>query len=717
MSCVSASDIDPTLSNNQTPINEHSPNEQITVPGNYEDLNHDIQNLQPGDTYNIDMDYYFDNDGKHVIIYPNVIIIGNDNITINGNGHVIDAGGAFYAIFKVTGNNVKILNLTIINSKPSGINIPSNSPMDDPKYRKTYHDVLSPISWYGDNGVISDCKFINNEAINGGAVSWKGNNGIISNCIFINNTARGIGGAIYMGGANNTISSSAFINSFGKLSNEALYLDRNRKDLNISECAFETGGKFIVDGAATNIDVNYLNYDIASYMSDEKFNLVHIIYSSIMNGGLNYMDNGISYYAQYDNKTCDFTLSIIRYFNEYGITYRKDYTFKNITDLNEIFTLIYDGNFVNDLTFMLNKTVNNLADYNAARLAEPLQILISIENLLEPDIEGYLPLKGVKFVLNVNFASEITIRCEKPWNLMVSGFDAVIINGNGSRIWIPFDESNEYHWASLVPGYALIVSDLTIWGFNTAIENLGGNCTFNNVVFKQNRMNYWIKRDWGGAILNTGIVICSNCTFIENYAKNGGAIFNQGLLILENCTFSRNGAYGKGSDVCMGKGGVAKVNGLNITGDWGPIYFANGLSLSDVSFITIWCVGTTVLLSVLAGAASGGLFTAAALGFAIGSILSMFSAKIVCDNVFDIGFDTTLYASLIIGGSIVAGMTSGIIGYVFLSGVTCCDLWCIRHMGGGPDYMFLDDATASSLSSEISSVISDSSSVISAIIH
>lgn len=121
MSCVSASDIGSTMSNNQTLTNDHSSNEQITISGNYEDLNHDIQNLQPGNTYNIDMDYYFDNDGKYMIIDPNLIIIGNNNITINGNGHVIDAGGAFYAIFKVTGNNVKILNLTIINSKPSEI--------------------------------------------------------------------------------------------------------------------------------------------------------------------------------------------------------------------------------------------------------------------------------------------------------------------------------------------------------------------------------------------------------------------------------------------------------------------------------------------------------------------------------------------------------------------------------------------------------------------
>ena len=54
---------------------------------------------------------------------------------------------------------------------------------------------------------------------------------------------------------------------------------------------------------------------------------------------------------------------------------------------------------------------------------------------------------------------------------------------------------------------------------------MGGDCLFNDVNFHHNRIDYRIDRDWGAAILNTGNVICINCHFSDNYAKNGGAIF------------------------------------------------------------------------------------------------------------------------------------------------------------------------------------------------
>ena len=697
MSCVSAGNMDSALLNNQTPPNDHSPTENITVIGSYEDLNNDIQNLQPGDTYNIDKDYYFDGNEKIIFVDSNVITIDKDNTTINGNGHVIDAGGVFYALFKVTGNNVKIFNLTFINSKPSGLIMPMIFPSDDSAFRRNYNDVSSPINWYGDNGVIADCKFINNEAINGGAISWKGNNGIINNCTFINNTARGIGGAIYMVGSNNTMCYSRFVNSFSQLSHEAIYLDRNRKNINFTECEFGTGGKYIIDGTVTDIDVYYLYYDICSYISDIKFNLVYLMYSSIMNNGLNYMDNGISYYAQYNNETCDFVLTLIRNFNEYGISYRKDYIFKNITDLNKIFNLMYDGKFVNDLIFMVNKTVNNSADYKAARTTEAVDSILLIGDLLERDLEGYFPLNSKKFVLNINFESKLSIKCTEPLIPDVLGFDIIIINGHGSTISGTFDESDEYSWVKLVQGYTLIASDLCIAGYNCAVRNMGGNCIFNNVIFKENKMDYWFERDWGGAILNTGVVVCNNCTFTNNYAKHGGAIFNQGLLILDNCTFSNNKAYGKGDNVCMGNGGKANVNGVNITSDRGPIYFADSIDVSDISIITMWSFASTIVLSILAGAFTGGFLIAVAVGMVIGAICGSISAAVVCSSVFDVNFSTKSYAALIIGTSILVGAVSAVIGATFFSGVTSCDLWCLNCMDG-PDYIFFSEGTASSAS-------------------
>ena len=56
-------------------------------------------------------------------------------------------------------------------------------------------------------------------------------------------------------------------------------------------------------------------------------------------------------------------------------------------------------------------------------------------------------------------------------------------------------------------------------------------------------MDYWFDRDWGAAILNTGVCICNKCYFGQNYAKNGGAIFNQGYLVLDIVFYENNITY------------------------------------------------------------------------------------------------------------------------------------------------------------------------------
>ena len=49
----------------------------------------------------------------------------------------------------------------------------------------TFDSVESFISWFGNDGVLSNCTFAGNSAFNGGAVTWIGNKGLIDHCIFI----------------------------------------------------------------------------------------------------------------------------------------------------------------------------------------------------------------------------------------------------------------------------------------------------------------------------------------------------------------------------------------------------------------------------------------------------------------------------------------------------------------------------------------------------
>ena len=178
-------------------------------------------------------------------------------------------------------------------------------------------------------------------------------------------------------------------------------------------------------------------------------------------------------------------------------------------------------------------------------------------------------------------------------------------------------------------------------------------------------MDYWIDRDWGAAIINTGVVICNNCTFQKNYAKNGGAIFNQGLLIIENCTFIDNDAYGKGDNICIGDGGLVMVNGQNVTKNTDIVYFAKSMSLMVGTILSF----ATVSLSFLAGFAVG-FFTAnpvvgALAGAAVGAALGSVAAAFIISQHYDVNYDRLKTALILIGGSAAAGAFGGYLGEHF----------------------------------------------------
>ena len=109
-------------------------------PKSFNDLKHAIENdIHSGDVFNFDADYKFDKEGQSDRFDNRVIVINQDNVTINGNGHTVDAGGLDnFAIFNVLGNNVTITNLKFINSIPDC----------SPRFLYTeYRNISSPISW------------------------------------------------------------------------------------------------------------------------------------------------------------------------------------------------------------------------------------------------------------------------------------------------------------------------------------------------------------------------------------------------------------------------------------------------------------------------------------------------------------------------------------------------------------------------------------------
>ena len=143
----------------------------------FSDIINLINNANNGDTINLHGCYY--GNGNSIYIDKKITIIG-DNITILNSNYSS-------RIFYVTSPNVIIKNIKFVNgSDGSG----------------------GAIYWTGDNGILSNCIFENNNNINyfsgydgyGGAVFWWAKNGLIINCIFKNNWITRYGGAVYTNG-------------------------------------------------------------------------------------------------------------------------------------------------------------------------------------------------------------------------------------------------------------------------------------------------------------------------------------------------------------------------------------------------------------------------------------------------------------------------------------------------------------------------------------
>ena len=639
--------------------------------GNLTDLASEINSLKSGDTITLNRDYYFDygvNDS---------MIIDNDNVTIDGNGHVIDAMN-HSAVFKVNGNNVRICNLNFINAACNKINVISTSKLKN----ITYDSGESLISWIGSNGVLSECTFAGNSAVNGGAVTWMGCNGLIDHCIFINNTASGVGGAVYVPGANNTIINTIFRDSSSKLTCEAIFTDC-KHTCNISHCMANNKVP-VVFGELSGIDVGYLRYGVYQNIAGEKINLVSSIYKTIMyNCALKYNEN-ITYAFVYSNNTFLFTINGKLNNGEYLINY--EYYFANVTfhnntyAWNNIFSALLkhsNGGYNKTISVIKNVYVKNSDDYN------------DIINLKKSDDVKYLSrrdidIAGAEISLNVTFAYKISIMTGITWKVHKSGYDVIRVNGQNSRISLA-KGSEKKIWVSIDEKDFFSATKLIVDGFNCHVENDGGKGIFEEVSFKNAHNNDDFNRGFGGAILNQGSVICKDCYFYNNSAKCGGAVFNAGYFEYEDCIFENNHASKVGPDICSADKakekegddsitvicsdkGITVINGENIT-DPGEYTYVHVKSESLVkatliSAATSFVVGAVVgfivgiaTLNPVAGIAAG-----VGAGVVAGGAIGAYTSWYITSNNYDPELKVWKVYATVIGISVVAGAVGGVMG-------------------------------------------------------
>ena len=676
--------------------------------GNWNDLNNDIQNLKPGDIYNIKSDYKMPNN-----VSLRGIDIAVDNVTINGNNHSIELNYANG--FTVSANNVKIINLTF-KGGDYGLSVDSDNSSDDTEknsvikitdniikrmeneikrmvneikvlyngfIKKLLHYIplrvksnvnsCSPLVWFGSNGICSNCLFFNNKAIVGGAVSWYGDNGKLYNNVFFNNSAERLGGDIYLNAFNCSISNSYFINSTSIWADDCIYKGPNYKNGTFEKLyTSHNASDFFMDGSHLNFNPMTPEFKLSVFNIFSRFDFTRCIFNILTYGGL-FTEDGVTYYGQILNGT-DFLLA----FNslEDGFFVNQEFYFSNVTS-NNITCLVAPNVFksLNKLNFTVNficlKVVNitNIDEYENATKLKANNIFKKIISYCN----AYHLILGVNTTcvkgLGVNFLDKYTFKTHATWKPKDMGFDTIYINGHNSKIVGGAGKRKEYKWAVIKKDYTLTVDDLTISGFNNAIIN-EGECILNNVCLEKNKMKYIIERDWGAAILNSGFCVCTNCVFINNSCCKGGAIFTQGYLILNNCIFEGNDAYKKGDTILNVDKGTVIMDGEQINGSSGVVTYVKSISSTWDKIVKWGAIGISFIVGAVVGFCTFNPIIGVAAGAFAGLLLGSIAGAYLSCRHYDMHYNALKATGILIAECVGAGILGGLCGYFLKAGIT-----------------------------------------------
>ena len=184
----------------------------FTQKGEFDLLNDLIYATADNSIIVLDRDYTF----TEGIDSVGGITIRATNITIDGNGHTINALGKSL-IFTVSGERVTLKNLILVNGGNEDVG-----------------GYDGPVVWNGHDGVIDNCTFENNTGALNGAITWVGQNGLIKDSIFKDNAA-GYGGALFLQGKNMTVTNTTFGNNRAR-SGGAIYV--HATEATVENCTF-----------------------------------------------------------------------------------------------------------------------------------------------------------------------------------------------------------------------------------------------------------------------------------------------------------------------------------------------------------------------------------------------------------------------------------------------------------------------------------------------
>ena len=200
----------------------------VSAEGNFTALQDDINSGT--DSIDINQDYSYDNMSDYGL--NSGILINKSDFTIDGKGHTID-GSNQARIFNITGNNITISNIILINGNMTG-------------------NIGGALYSFG-SIILNNVTFKDNTALMGGAIYAEGKTEI-KNAVFVNNTAKR-GGAIFTNGNSNQICCLFENNSANN--GGAVYFNKGIKNSIINSTfngnnAIRAGAAIFIMGSASN---------------------------------------------------------------------------------------------------------------------------------------------------------------------------------------------------------------------------------------------------------------------------------------------------------------------------------------------------------------------------------------------------------------------------------------------------------------------------------
>ena len=212
----------------------------LSGPGNssgkFADLETLISSATAGDTVTLTVDYCKESD------FYGLISIDKE-LTIDGQGHIIDANNTRDIMRIDNAQNVKLKNIQFINVKGNSSTAvywaygSDNGLIENCTFTNCLGTDGSAINLIGSNTNITGSTFINCSGYEGGAIYWGGNDNTIRYSYFENTTANK-GGAIYLYGERGRIEGTIFKNC-NMPNSTVIYAD---KTADIIGCEFTTTG-------------------------------------------------------------------------------------------------------------------------------------------------------------------------------------------------------------------------------------------------------------------------------------------------------------------------------------------------------------------------------------------------------------------------------------------------------------------------------------------